>query len=132
MDLDTNEVVRQPGQAGEMRVRSPGTMLGYIGNPEATADCYDEEGWFKTGDLVSFDEDGFFFYVDRLKEMIKYRAHQVGCGWGADGARRRGWLMLLLLSMLVLFPGGAHGAGVGAAHAPRREGRRRARAAPRH
>ncbi|KAJ1529788.1 hypothetical protein ONE63_006534 [Megalurothrips usitatus] len=77
VDLDTNEVVREPGRVGELRSRSPCTMIGYIGNPEATAECYDEEGWFRTGDLLYFDADGFFFYVDRLKEMIKYKAHQV-------------------------------------------------------
>ncbi|XP_034250853.1 luciferin 4-monooxygenase-like [Thrips palmi] len=77
VDLDTNEVIREPGRVGEMRARGPCNMIGYIGNPEATAECYDEEGWFKTGDLVYFDSDGFFFYVDRLKEMIKYKSHQV-------------------------------------------------------
>ncbi|KAK3922610.1 Luciferin 4-monooxygenase [Frankliniella fusca] len=77
VDLDTGEVVREVGRVGELRIRSPCTMIGYIGNPEATAECYDDEGWFKSGDLLSFDADGYFYYVDRLKEMIKYKSHQV-------------------------------------------------------
>ncbi|XP_026273641.1 luciferin 4-monooxygenase-like isoform X2 [Frankliniella occidentalis] len=77
VDLDTNEVIREVGRVGELRIRSPCTMISYIGNPEATAECYDDEGWFKSGDLLSFDADGYFFYVDRLKEMIKYKSHQV-------------------------------------------------------
>lgn len=75
--MDTGEVVREPGHVGEMRARAPCNMIGYVDNPEATAECYDEEGWFKSGDLVYFDSDGYFYYVDRLKEMIKYKSHQV-------------------------------------------------------
>lgn len=50
---------------------------GYIGDAEATASTLDKEGWLKTGDLCYIDQDGFVFVVDRLKELIKYKAYQV-------------------------------------------------------
>ncbi|KAG0754960.1 hypothetical protein G6F22_020784 [Rhizopus arrhizus] len=52
-------------------------MKGYINNPEATADCIDNEGYFHTGDIVVVDKNEHFFVVDRLKELIKYKGFQV-------------------------------------------------------
>ncbi|XP_074588994.1 4-coumarate--CoA ligase-like 7 [Curcuma longa] len=65
------------GQTGELWVRSPSVMLGYVGNEQANANTFDANGWLKTGDLCYFDEDGFLHVVDRLKELIKYKAYQV-------------------------------------------------------
>lgn len=48
-----------------------------MGDDEATSLTLDKEGWLKTGDLCYFNEDGFLYIVDRLKELIKYKAYQV-------------------------------------------------------
>jgi acyl-CoA synthetase (AMP-forming)/AMP-acid ligase II len=52
-------------------------MKGYLNRPEATAATIDQDGWLRTGDIGYADEDGHFYIVDRLKEMIKYKAMQV-------------------------------------------------------
>ncbi|XP_047325802.1 probable CoA ligase CCL5 [Impatiens glandulifera] len=64
-------------RTGELWLRGPTVMKGYFNNPEATASTLDSQGWLKTGDLCFFDEDGFIFVVDRLKELIKYKGYQV-------------------------------------------------------
>ncbi|KAK6930857.1 AMP-binding enzyme, C-terminal domain [Dillenia turbinata] len=51
--------------------------VGYIGDDEATTECLDSRGWYRTGDLCYFDDKGFLFFVDRLKELIKYKGYQV-------------------------------------------------------
>ncbi|KAK7350694.1 hypothetical protein VNO77_09572 [Canavalia gladiata] len=66
-----------PGQKGELWLRGPTIMKGYVGDDKATAETLDSDGWLKTGDLCYFDSDGFLYIVDRLKELIKYKAYQV-------------------------------------------------------
>lgn len=66
-----------PGHKGELWLRGPGIMKGYVGDERATAETLHPEGWLKTGDLCYFDSDGFLYIVDRLKELIKYKAYQV-------------------------------------------------------
>lgn len=66
-----------PNQLGEICVKGPSVMKGYIRNPQATRDTFTSDGWLKTGDLGYYDEDKYFFIVDRLKELIKYKGFQV-------------------------------------------------------
>lgn len=66
-----------PNQRGELWLRGPTIMKGYFGNEHATASTLDLEGWLRTGDLCYFDEEGFLFVMDRLKDLIKFKAYQV-------------------------------------------------------
>jgi acyl-CoA synthetase (AMP-forming)/AMP-acid ligase II len=66
-----------PNQEGEIRVRGPQVMKGYLNHDEATRATIDADGWLGTGDIGYADEDGCFFVVDRLKELIKYKGMQI-------------------------------------------------------
>lgn len=66
-----------PNQEGELWVRGPQVMTGYLNNLEATARTIDDDGWLHTGDIGYADEDGHFYIVDRMKELIKYKGFQV-------------------------------------------------------
>jgi acyl-CoA synthetase (AMP-forming)/AMP-acid ligase II len=76
VDADTGADV-PPGQRGELLVRTPASMLGYLNNPEATAATIDSGAWVHTGDIVTADERGWFRVLDRSKELIKYKGYQV-------------------------------------------------------
>jgi len=65
------------GERGELWIRGPQVMKGYLNNEEATAATVDEDGWLHSGDIGVADEDSFFEIVDRLKELIKYKGFQV-------------------------------------------------------
>jgi len=60
----------QAGEVGEIHLRTPGMMQGYLNDPGATANAFDKDGWYRSGDLARVDEDGFLYIVDRLKDMI--------------------------------------------------------------
>jgi acyl-CoA synthetase (AMP-forming)/AMP-acid ligase II len=66
-----------PRQEGEIWIRGPQVMKGYLNRPEATAAMIDAEGWLHSGDIGYFDEEGNFFIVDRVKELIKYKGLQI-------------------------------------------------------
>ncbi len=65
------------GEHGELLIRGPQLMHGYLNNRDATAEALDAEGWLHTGDVGYATESGHFFIVDRLKEFIKYKGFQV-------------------------------------------------------
>ena len=76
VDPDTGE--DQPvGGRGELWVRGPQVMTGYLNNPTATAATIDPDGWLHTGDIAVIDEYGHMSIVDRMKELIKFKGFQV-------------------------------------------------------
>ena len=76
VDADSGESLGIDGE-GEVWVRGPQVMLGYLHNQEATDATIDAGGWLHTGDIGRIDADGHLFVVDRLKELIKYKGFQV-------------------------------------------------------
>jgi long-chain acyl-CoA synthetase len=74
VDLERNDVT--PGQQGELIMRGPQIMLGYWKDPQATAAVL-RDGWYFSGDIVRCDAEGFYYVLDRSKEMIKYKGFPV-------------------------------------------------------
>ncbi len=70
VDVETGEKVLPPGEAGELVIRGPQVMQGYWNRPAETAAAL-RGGWLHTGDIAKMDEDGYFYIVDRIKDMIK-------------------------------------------------------------
>jgi long-chain acyl-CoA synthetase len=68
--LTDREAAAPTGEAGELCVRGPLNMLGYYGRPDWTLETIDAGGWLHTGDVAYANADGYFFVVDRLKDMI--------------------------------------------------------------
>ncbi|KAJ8970912.1 hypothetical protein NQ314_000962 [Rhamnusium bicolor] len=66
-----------PYKEGEICFKGPLIMKGYVGDPKSTHSTIDKDGWLHTGDVAYYDDEGFFFIVDRIKELIKYKAFQV-------------------------------------------------------
>ncbi|MFL6096655.1 MAG: 4-coumarate--CoA ligase family protein, partial [Blastococcus sp.] len=65
------------GERGELWIRGPQVMKGYLNNEEATRNTVDAEGWLHTGDVAIVDDEGRYTVVDRVKELIKYKGYQV-------------------------------------------------------
>jgi acyl-CoA synthetase (AMP-forming)/AMP-acid ligase II len=75
--VDANGAELRPNEHGEVWVRGPQVMQGYLNQPEQTAQVITADGWLRTGDIGFTDADGFLFIVDRLKEVIKYKGYQI-------------------------------------------------------
>ncbi|MFK7745330.1 MAG: AMP-binding protein [Roseobacter sp.] len=76
VDIDTGAALDVGGE-GELWVKGPQVMIGYLNNAKATAETITPDGWLRTGDIGYVDADGYLFIVDRLKELIKYKGFQV-------------------------------------------------------
>ncbi|OBJ44835.1 AMP-dependent synthetase [Mycolicibacterium mucogenicum] len=81
VDLDSGREIERPlaglSVPGELWIKGPNVMKGYLDNSEATSNTIDEDGYLHTGDIAVFGHDGSVFIVDRLKELIKYKGYQV-------------------------------------------------------
>ncbi|WP_459648898.1 AMP-binding protein [Kitasatospora sp. Ki12] len=75
--LDGSDGDLGAGERGELLIRGPQVMKGYLGRPSETAAVVDAEGWLHTGDVGFVDERGYLHIVDRVKELIKYKGYQV-------------------------------------------------------
>ncbi|KAK7356558.1 hypothetical protein VNO80_15832 [Phaseolus coccineus] len=76
IDTETGKPL-PPHKEGELWLKSPTIMKGYLGNLEATSATIDSEGWLRTGDLGYIDDNGFVYIVERIKELIKHNGYQV-------------------------------------------------------
>jgi len=71
VDDDGNELPSNGQDFGELLVRGPWITNGYYNDDEATAECFDDDGWLRTGDVCTIDDRGFMQIVDRSKDVIK-------------------------------------------------------------
>lgn len=76
IDTTTGEALGT-NQEGEVLIRGPQVMKGYLNKPDATSETIDSDGWLHTGDIGYVDDEGYFYIVDRVKELIKYKGYQV-------------------------------------------------------
>ena len=80
IDVETGKEIEITGgksTPGELWVRGPNVMLGYLGRDDATREILEADGFLRTGDIATVDAAGSFYIVDRLKELIKYKGYQV-------------------------------------------------------
>jgi 4-coumarate--CoA ligase len=67
-----------PDQPGEILLKGPVIMKGYLNDDKANAETFTSDGWMKTGDVAKYDsKSGEFFIIDRIKELIKFKGYQV-------------------------------------------------------
>jgi long-chain acyl-CoA synthetase len=76
MDLETGDLELSPGEIGELVIKGPQVMKGYLNHPEDDKEIL-RDGWLYTGDLAFMDEEGYFHFVDRKKETIKYKGYTI-------------------------------------------------------
>jgi long-chain acyl-CoA synthetase len=76
VDIETGETTLKAGEFGELVVKGPQVMKGYWERPDETFSVF-RDGWLYTGDIYKMEEDGYFFIINRKKELIKYKGHSV-------------------------------------------------------
>jgi long-chain acyl-CoA synthetase len=76
VDEETGEIELPPGKIGELVIRGPQVMKGYLNRPEDNKEVL-RDGWLYTGDLARMDEEGYFYIADRKKEIIKYKGYTI-------------------------------------------------------
>lgn len=72
--MDTDKLCG-PGERGELRMKNKYIMNGYYKMDSSSA--FDADGWFKTGDLVYFDENGYIYIIDRIKDLLLYTLYNI-------------------------------------------------------
>ncbi|XP_075984004.1 luciferin 4-monooxygenase-like [Anticarsia gemmatalis] len=77
VDVDTKKDVTEPNKCGELWLKGPGVFKGYYNNPEATRESFASDGWFMSGDMFYRDENWNFFFVERIKLLLKYKNYQI-------------------------------------------------------
>ncbi|KAM3964020.1 luciferin 4-monooxygenase-like [Aphomia sociella] len=77
INVETQEDILEPNTPGELWLKGPGLFKEYYRNPQATADAYTEDRWFRTGDIFYRDENWNFFFVERIKLLLKYKGFQI-------------------------------------------------------
>jgi acyl-CoA synthetase (AMP-forming)/AMP-acid ligase II len=75
--LDESGKTLGPNEVGELAIKGPQVMMGYLDDPDKTKECLSSSGWLRTGDVAYYDDDGFIYITDRIKELIKVRGFQV-------------------------------------------------------
>lgn len=78
--VDEAGSVLPPGQRGELQVRGTSVFGGYWNRPETNAQAFVDGDWFRTGDVATFDDEGFLYIVDRIKDLIIRGGENIGCG----------------------------------------------------
>ena len=66
-----------PNEPGELCIKGPQVMMGYLDDPDKTAECLSSGGWLRTGDIAKYDKDGYIYITDRMKELIKVNGYPV-------------------------------------------------------
>lgn len=77
ISLDEPHIELAVGETGEICAKGPQIAMGYLGNPAATSEAFDADGFLHTGDVGTIDDDGMIHISDRIKEMIKVKGQQV-------------------------------------------------------
>ncbi|KAG7303426.1 hypothetical protein JYU34_011941 [Plutella xylostella] len=77
VDPDTGKDVCEPFKKGELWATGPSVFKGYYNRPDATKETFSEDGWLKTGDIFHRDDDFNYFFLDRMKMLLKYRNYQI-------------------------------------------------------